>query len=63
VNSPSGLASVIADGQIETQLKDGESIVIKKSINTVKLIKPLESTYYDLLRTKLLWSVNGTEVE
>ena len=40
-----------------------KSIKIKKSKQRVKMIKPLNSSYYDLLRDKLLWAANAIEHE
>jgi NAD kinase len=39
-------------------LKNNEVVTFRKSDYRVKLIKPLNSTYYDLLRAKLLWAGN-----
>lgn len=58
VYSPTGFANFVADGQIHRVLTNGESISFRKSDQKVKLIKPLKSSYYDLLRAKLLWAVN-----
>lgn len=44
-----------ADGQDELFLKSPCEIVIKKTNYTVKLIKQKRSSYFDLLRAKLLW--------
>jgi NAD+ kinase len=59
VHSPTGEASLVADGQIERIVKTGSSIIINRSESIVKLIKPLDSSYYDLLRKKLLWAANA----
>lgn len=53
-------ASLVADGQIVASLTAGSSVVIRSSDHMVKLIKRANSTYYDLLREKLLWSVDAT---
>lgn len=53
-------AHVVADGKILHTLTSNESVVIRKSDHLVKLIKRAESTYYDLLREKLLWSADPT---
>ncbi|MBM2815702.1 MAG: kinase [Ignavibacteria bacterium] len=58
LNSPTGEANIVADGQIERTLSNNEEIIIKQSVNRIKLIKPLENSYYDLLRKKLLWATN-----
>lgn len=53
-------AHVVADGQILHTLRSNESVVIRKSEHLVKLVKRADSTYYDLLREKLLWSADPT---
>lgn len=44
-----------ADGQDELFLKSPCEIIIKKAKYSVKLIKQKKSTYFELLRAKLLW--------
>ncbi|MCI0473572.1 MAG: NAD(+)/NADH kinase [Ignavibacteria bacterium] len=61
VSSPTGDASLVADGQISKIVKNGDKVRIRKSEAKVKLIKPLESSYFDLIRAKLLWAVNVVE--
>ncbi len=61
VHSASGFVNVVADGQMEFDLMDGGSLVIKKSATNIKLIKPLNSSYFDLLRDKLLWGTDGIQ--
>jgi NAD+ kinase len=51
-NSASGVVNLVADGQTERILKNGEQVVIRRSKELCKLIKPLESSYFDLLRQK-----------
>jgi len=58
VHSPTGDANFVVDGQIIRQIKSETEISIKRSDAIVKLIKPKESSYYDLLRKKLLWAAN-----
>jgi NAD+ kinase len=58
--SPTGEANLVADGQIIKVLSDADSLLIKRSDAHIKLIKPLDSSYYDLLREKLLWSVDAS---
>jgi NAD+ kinase len=58
VHSPTGEVSLVADGQIRKILKNDEIVKIRRSEARVKLIKPLESSYFDLIRAKLLWAVN-----
>ncbi len=59
-NSNSGAVNFVADGQTERQLKNGEQVVIRRSKELCKLIKPLDSSYFDLLRQKLLWAADAT---
>jgi NAD+ kinase len=63
VSSPTGDASLVADGQIRKIVKNGDTVRIRKSYAKVKLIKPLESSYFDLIRAKLLWAVNLVDSE
>jgi len=56
IESHSGEAGVVADGIIERRLKNGEKIIIRKAAAKVKMIKPIDSSYFDLLRKKLLWA-------
>lgn len=58
VHVPSGKVSLVADGQVERILQNDETVIFKKSKALIKLIKPLDSSYYDLLRKKLLWAAN-----
>jgi len=60
VESPTGEAKLVGDGQIEKVLKSGDEVVFNISNYKIKLIKPLKNTYYDVLRTKLLWAVDPT---
>jgi len=56
--SPTGEVHFVADGQINKSIKNGETIVIRRSDLFIKLIKPTNSSWYDLLRKKLLWAAN-----
>ncbi len=56
--SPTGRAALVADGQVEKTLKNDEIIVIRKSESKIKLIKPTNSSYFSVLRRKLLWAAN-----
>lgn len=55
------IANIVADGQIIKEVRAGSTISIRKSEHLVKLIKRADSTYYDLLREKLLWSANAVK--
>lgn len=56
VESPTGESNFVVDGQEVIVVNDGDKVSIKKSDSIVKLIKPLESSYYNLLREKFLWA-------
>lgn len=58
VNSPSGVAGLVSDGSFEKLIKNGEVITIQKSDKCVKMIKPNDTSYFDLLRRKLFWAQN-----
>jgi NAD+ kinase len=60
VDSPNGEAKLVADGQVEKILKNGEEVKIGVAKERVKLIKPQRSSYYDVLRAKLLWAADPT---
>jgi len=44
-----------ADGQIEHKLKPPVEILVKKADYKIKLVKRPEVSYFDLLRSKLMW--------
>ncbi len=56
VSSPTGESNFVIDGQDVVVIKDGDEVLIKKSDAVVKLVKPLNSSYFDLLKEKLLWA-------
>lgn len=58
VYSPTGESMLVADGQVKKVLSNTDTIMITKSEEYIKLIKPTDSSYYDLLRNKLLWAAN-----
>jgi NAD+ kinase len=58
ISSPTGEVNFVADGQIIRIVKNENDIHIKRSEAIIKLIKPTNSSYYDLLRKKLLWAAN-----
>lgn len=60
IDSPTGEAKLVADGQIEKILKNGDEVEFTTANYKIKLIKPLKSTYYDVLRAKLLWAADPT---
>lgn len=55
-------ANIVADGTVIGTLQHLDAIKIKKSEFVVKLIKRSDTTYFDLLRTKLLWSLDATDM-
>ncbi len=54
--APNGIANLVADGQVTRTLKNNEAVSFRKSQETVKLIKPIGKSFFDLLRDKLLWA-------
>jgi NAD+ kinase len=58
VYSPIGEANLVADGQNKHTLQNNEKVIFKRSEAKAKLIKPLTTSHYDLLRQKLLWGAN-----
>lgn len=50
-----GNAIIVADGQRSKILKRGENIKAYKSPHYVKLIKPINSTFFKTLKEKLKW--------
>ncbi len=60
IESTTGEAKLVADGQIEKILKNGDEVEFTTASYKIKLIKPLKSTYYDVLRAKLLWAADPT---
>lgn len=46
---------VTADGQVEEILRPPVEFKIKKGKYSVRLVKRLDRTYYDILRAKLMW--------
>lgn len=58
VFSQTGASNIVADGEKCGELQNGEQIVINRSEERVKLIKPTANSYYDVLREKLLWAAN-----
>jgi NAD+ kinase len=56
VKSPTGESNFVIDGQDVLVVKDGEEVIIRKSNAVVKLVKPINSSYFDLLKEKLLWA-------
>lgn len=59
LDTPNCEAILVADGFTVKLIKYGEEVIVKLSESKVKLIKPEKSTYYDVLRRKLLWGANA----
>lgn len=52
-------AVLVPDGQCQEPLAAGESIAIHLAPYVLKLVKHAESSYFDLLRRKLLWAADA----
>lgn len=62
VQSPNGKAILFADGRDSVLIGPHDKIEIKKSEKKIKMIKPDDFSYFDLIREKLYWAKNpGTE--
>jgi NAD+ kinase len=48
-------AVLTIDGQVAFKLKSGSSVLIRKAKHSVNLVKFLDRSFYDILRTKLHW--------
>jgi len=59
LNSFSNSAQFVVDGREILAIENDESVIMRKSREKVKLIKPLTTSYYDLLREKLLWATDA----
>ncbi len=55
VESQSGEAMITADGQVEIKLKTPFEIIVRKANYPLKLIKRKDVSYYEVLRSKLMW--------
>jgi NAD+ kinase len=62
ITEAGGGAILVADGETVTTLDVNDTVKISLSEARVKLIKPHESSYYDVLRTKMLWAANTLNV-
>lgn len=58
ITSPNGQASFVADGHVEKTITNDDIVYINQSALRVKLVKPIDSSFYDLIRNKLLWAAN-----
>jgi NAD+ kinase len=49
---------LVGDGVVLGTIRHDDHVIIRKGAHSIKLIKRVDSTYYDLLREKLLWSAD-----
>jgi len=49
------LIEISLDGEIISEISDGDCIIISKSDSTVEFIHPSQYDYYETLRSKLFW--------
>lgn len=49
--------SLTCDGQIGFDIRFGDRVIIRKSEETLRLIKSPDQTFFEILRTKLNWGV------
>jgi NAD kinase len=63
VYSRTGQLKLVADGKVVKKIDNGEKIRIRKSDETVKLIEPENSSFFDVLRDKFLWAEHRTKRE
>jgi NAD kinase len=54
---------LVADGKVVKKINNGEKINICKSAETVKLIEPENSSFFDVLRDKFLWAEHRSKRE
>jgi NAD+ kinase len=43
------------DGQVGFELKEGDSIEVRRALKTTALVMSRSRDYYEILRTKLKW--------
>jgi NAD+ kinase len=56
VLNPRGDAILSADGQVQTQLTDGDTVTIRRSPREVRLVRLAGASFFETLRQKLHWS-------
>lgn len=49
---------ITADGQVEHKIKPPLEVIVKRADYKVKLIKRVEVSYFDVLRSKLMWGMD-----
>ncbi len=52
-------AVLVADGQQKIPLGDNQRLIVTRSTDKAKLVKPPGSSFYHILRTKLKWGARG----
>ena len=55
----SGKMLLSIDGQTSVKLNNGQSILIERAKNNVRLVKWKDKSYFDTLRAKLKWGIGG----
>ena len=53
--SPNGSTLLSADGQTHTELEGGDTVIIRQSRRTVRLLHLADSSFFEALRHKLHW--------
>lgn len=48
-------AYLTVDGQIGAELRHGDTVRVRKSEKCLRLVRPLQRTYFEVLRSKLHW--------
>jgi NAD+ kinase len=48
-------AYLTVDGQVGVEVRHGDRVVVTKAQNKLKLVRPPENLYFDILRAKLKW--------
>ena len=43
------------DGQVGIELESGDRVAVRKSPQTLRLVRPAKKRYYEILRSKLKW--------
>lgn len=56
VTRAAGALSLTGDGQVQTRLKVGDTVEVRRADRVVRLVMPLDQTYSGVLREKLKWS-------
>lgn len=60
-HSHDGATHLVLDGQDQLTVENGQQVTIRKSTASVKLIKPMEGSYFSLLKEKLHWASSAVE--